>query len=388
MARRLLTMIFLMVVAACLAVPLMLTVYPYVGTGVRAVDEHRLPNPLPSPLLLLRGTDAFAVGLNKWFDDRVGLRDLFIRTKNQIDYSVFRTSRKVLVGSKGWLFDRGGAGLALERLDAAGLKALENSFLSLARRLQDKGVQLLVVGYPDKSRIYPEMMPAAGRVTHPTGNYDKLRQFFAGQPSLMFIDVEEILLREKRTTQESLFFKTDPHMTEVGQLPVVKEIIARIAQAEGRPEIGWDETLKLTHEWWSTGAQGRFLSLLLPVKEAYPHYQGVYTIGGEEPDGHWYLPDRSILERADDGVGRPFDWEFHSLPELCNQRLPGMVLFGNSFSDFYWALGLHRYFCFIRRARDPISRFSLFFDTIPAETRYFIFQFYFPHLPQSAPPLD
>jgi hypothetical protein len=72
---------------------------------------------------------------------------------------------------------------------------------------------------------------------------------------------------------------------------------------------------------------------------------------------------------VDDGVGRPFDWEFRSLPELCNQRLPGMVLFGNSFSDLYCALGLHRYFCFIRRARDPISRFSLFFDTMPVETR-------------------
>jgi hypothetical protein len=162
MARRLLSMIFLMVVAACLAVPLMPTVYPFAGTVVPAVDEHRLPNPLPSPLLLQRGTDAFAVGLNKWFDDRVGLRDLFIRIKNQIDYSVFHTSRRVLVGSNSWLFDREDTGLAMERLDAAGLKTAEDRFLVLARRLQDKGVRLLVVGYPDKSRIYPEMMPTAG----------------------------------------------------------------------------------------------------------------------------------------------------------------------------------------------------------------------------------
>ncbi len=47
-----------------------------------------------------------------------------------------------------------------------------------------------------------------------------------------------------------------------------------------------------------------------------------------------------------------FNYFGKSLPELCAARLPGLVLFGNSFSDLYWALGLQRYFCFIRRARD------------------------------------
>jgi hypothetical protein len=87
-----------------------------------------------------------------------------------------------------------------------------------------------------------------------------------------------------------------------------------------------------------------------------------------------------VLDRADAGIGRPFDWEFRSLPELCAARLPGMVLFGNSYSDLYWALGLQRYFCFIRRARDPVSRFKLFYDTMPAGTKYFIFEYYEPWL--------
>ena len=103
-------------------------------------------------------------------------------------------------------------------------------------------------------------------------------------------------------------------------------------------------------------------------------------IGATEPDGHWNVPDPGVIDRADAGIGRTFDWEFRSLPELCPARLPGMVLFGNSFSDLYWALGLQRYFCFIRRARDPISRFKLFYDTMPADTKYFIFEYYVPWL--------
>jgi hypothetical protein len=94
------------------------------------------------------------------------------------------------------------------------------------------------------------------------------------------------------------------------------------------------------------------------------------------------------LDRADDGNGRPFDWEFRSSPELCSQRLPGMVLFGNSFSDMLWDVGLHRYFCFIRRARNPISRLKLFYDTIPPGTKYFIFQYYEPWMVRDAPNLN
>ena len=72
---------------------------------------------------------------------------------------------------------------------------------------------------------------------------------------------------------------------------------------------------------------------------------------------------------------------FVRCPNCAHQRLPGMVLFGNSFSDLYWALGLQRYFCFIRRAREPVSRFKTFYDTMPADTKYFIFEYYEPWSP-------
>jgi len=126
---------------------------------------------------------------------------------------------------------------------------------------------------------------------------------------------------------------------------------------------------------------------LKPLTERdYPSLTQSDGIGRDEPDGTWIIPDHVALERADDGIGRPFDWEFRSNPELCKQRLPGTVLFGNSFSDLYWSLGLHHYFCFIRRARDPMSRFKLFYQTIPPGTKYMIFEFIETWLPRTAPP--
>jgi hypothetical protein len=380
--------IFLAFVIVCLVVPLLQTLHPFFGTIVRPVDERRTANPFPSARLLLHATGDFAVGLNKWFDDRVGFRDLFIRVKNQIDYSIFSTSRKVYVGSNGWLFDRKDPGLDVERLDAAGLIALEASFLTLARRLDKKGVRLVVIGYPYKAKLYAAMMPPEAPLIPRGGNADKLREFLAHQSALTFIDAEEIFRREASTTTDPLYYKTDLHATEIAQLPVVKEIIAQIARAEDRPDIRWDEKFERAVQKWGPGSDGRSLSLLVPVHENVPYFKGTYTIGGDEPDGHWNIPDRRVFESADDGVGRPFDWEYQSNPNLCKQRLPGMVIFGNSFSDYYWSLGLHRYFCFIRRARNPISRFPLFFNTMPSATKYFIFEYYLPWVSQDRPPAN
>jgi alginate O-acetyltransferase complex protein AlgJ len=381
--------VFLGFVTFCLVAPLVQTIYPVFGNSlVSPVEERRSASPFPSLQLLAGMNGDFAVGLNKWFDDRVGFRDLLIRSKNQIDYTMFHTSKKVRIGAEGWLFyldpppDMNG-------LDAAGMSALEASYVALAHRLQDKGIKLIVVGYPTKAAIYPERAPPDLPLRPAGGNYDQFRNFLATRSELTFIDAEEIIKRLKSTSSELLYAKGDIHATQFAQRPVVKEIVAQIAQAEGRPDIRWNEKLTLTHQQLRKGGIERnLLAVLFPPEEDVPIFEGGYPIGGQETDGDWTIPNPHFVDRADPGIGRPFDFEFRSLPQLCPQRLPGMVLFGNSFSDFYWMFGLHRYFCFIRRARNPISRFMAFYDTMPPDTKYFIFQYYEPWLLSDMPPLE
>jgi hypothetical protein len=373
---------FLGFAALCLVVPFLQTLYPVFGTVVAPLEERRTFSPLPPLRLITRTNGVFAARLNKWFDDRVGFRALFIRPKNQIDYTLFDTSKKVWVGSDGWLFDRYPEGT---NLDDDRLAILENGFVTLAHWLSDRNIHLIVIGYPDKSALYPEMAPPRmPQLWTSDSNYGRLRQFLANRSDLAFIDAEAIMKREKPRTAEQLYIKADMHVTEVAQIAVVQEIVAQAARVENRLDARWDEKLELRHSRINGGSQARMMALLTPPMEETPYYVGSHAIGGAEPDGHWNIPDPGVLERADDGIGRPFDWEFRSLPELCAARLPGMVLFGNSFSDLYWALGLQRYFCFIRRARDPVSRFKLFYDTMPAGTKYFIFEYYEPWLANEA----
>jgi hypothetical protein len=297
-AERITAWIFLNFVALCLVLPLIQTLYPIFGTIVPLLEERRADNPFPSLGLLLGTNGDFAVGLNKWFDDRVGFRALFIRTKNQIDYTLFHISKKVYVGSDGWLFPRGNA---VAHLDAAGLLALEHSYLTLARRLHEKGVRLIVVGYPDKKAIYPEMMPSQMPAVPPGGNYDKFRYFLSTHDELTFIDAGEIIKREKQNSPAPMYYKTDMHATEAAQIPVVKEIVETIARAEGRPEIQWNEKFTVIHGNWSPGhgSEARFMSILFPPIEQLNGLAGTYTVGDREADGHWIVPDPVVFERAE-----------------------------------------------------------------------------------------
>src|SRR6202050_2241895 len=219
-AERNLAFAFLGCLTLALVLTLLQTFPPIFGTVVTPLEERRAPSPFPSPSLLLGTTGEFATALNNWFDDRVGFRDLFIRTKNQIDYTFFRTSKKVYIGSNGWLFLRGESH-AIEQLHDDGLSALEESYAKLADRLREKGVRLIVVGYPTKSAIYPEMAPAELRAASHNDNYDKFRRFLANRADLRFIDAEPLLRRAKDQTAEHLYYQTDMHVTPVGEIPVV-----------------------------------------------------------------------------------------------------------------------------------------------------------------------
>ena len=138
---------------------------------------------------------------------------------------------------------------------------------------------------------------------------------------------------------------------------MVKAIVDRIAQDASRPDVRWNENIKLRYADWGSGSEARFLSLVWPISERVPYIaSGGYAVGDDEPGGRWNVPDPRAVDAVGSGAGLPFDFEFRWTPERCAQLLPGMVIFGNSFSDFYWPLGLHRYFCFMRRSRTPTGR--------------------------------
>jgi alginate O-acetyltransferase complex protein AlgJ len=384
---RVLSKIFVVAVISLLVGNLIQTAYPLLPQLVQPVDEYRSPTRLPAPELLLDQRGGFAAALNDWFDDKAGFRDLLIRTKNQIDYSLFGTSRKVYVGSDGWLFERSitDEGLIFDGLTPTEFRAYEQAFKAVSDQLQHRGARLVVVGYPDKATLYPEYLPVHVRAIDRGRNYQLLRGFLAHQKEIIFIDALDVLRREKSATGEHLYYETDLHANMAGTIAVVKEIVQRIAEAEGRSDIRWHENLDMAVVRWYQGDTARFLSLLEPVSEMIPYARAGYDVGRPEPDGNWDIRERRPANQLAVGEIPPFMFEFRSTPDLCRNRLPGMLLYGNSFADNYWNVGLHRYFCFVRRAYQMTNRLPAVIGALPPGTKYVIYQYFDAYLPDSAP---
>jgi hypothetical protein len=351
------------------------------------LDEHRFREPPPSFALLRNGDGvAFADAANRWADDRIGLRDLFIKVKNQIDLSVFGVSRKVYIGSDGWLFDRDNANarVEIERLSDDGFATLNKSFLDLAEFLRRRDITLIIVGYVDKSIFYSAYMPDDAPRFPKFGRLGQLWQFLRRSREFAFIDAAALL--ESHRADGPLYYKTDIHPNLLGGMPVVKEIVRTIAAKERRPDIAWNEHFDFKRASKSTGVENLRLATLHPAAEDVLGAPNLYVVGKDNAFGHWITDPRRINYPS--GSSLPiFDWEFIARPGTCDSKLPAAALFGDSFSDLYWDLGIQNYFCSLRRARTSIRRLPAYLNDLPADTRYFIFEFASAFLPEQAPPI-
>jgi hypothetical protein len=383
---------FVAVMAAMVFLPLVEGLTHFVP--YRSIDENRSRAAPPNWRLLLSANSAgaFADALNRWVDDRIGFRDLLIRVKNQIDYSLLRVSRKVYLGSDGWLFDRirTDARTALERMSDPEIAALEHRYDAFAEALKRRHIRLIVVGYLDKSILYAEHLPADAPTFPRGGKVAAVFDYLRDDPNFSFIDTERLLAPEK--SAGPLYYRTDVHINIPGSIPIVAAIVARIAALEGRPDIAWREHFDLHTYRWTGGYEDRALALLRPLGEQISG-GNLDDIGKDTPDGHWINKDPRLVTYPG-GFSFPiFDWEVVSNPELCAARLPVTALFGDSFSDPYWSLGLQHYFCSLRRARTTPSRppsgnvrLPAYVDDLPPTTRYLILQFTTTYLADDAPP--
>jgi hypothetical protein len=75
-----------------------------------------------------------------------------------------------------------------------------------------------------------------------------------------------------------------------------------------------------------------------------------------------------------------FDFVYRTEPAARAGNLPTTVVFGNSFSDMYFNLGLQSYFESFYRARNVMPRMNHSLADLPPGTKYVVYQFFAPFL--------
>ena len=232
---------------------------------------------------------------------------------------------------------------------------LRAQFVKLARWLDRRGVRLVVVSNPIKASVYPEQLPSdAPVVTSPT-QFDRLRTFLAAGNEWIYVDGQDVM---PRCGTYTLFYRTDIHSTSPAISCIAKEVVARIAVAEGRPATFWQPHFTF-HEQGFLGGLTKFMAVLTDPGE---------RVDAPDPQP---APEGSFLEHPQP----PFEMIWQTRPSLRESKLPPVVLYGNSFVDYYLQAGFYFQFGEVYRIRNNRIPVEAVLEKLPGGTRYFVFQF-------------
>jgi len=324
-----------------------------------AVDEQRALAPPPDPSRLLQ----LPRQANAWFADHFGLRSTLIRLKGQVDYTLFGTSDRVLIGRDGYLWYRSiveGQRPAVDPYVAAHRAEVVEGMRRYAVALREAGIGLVVTINLLGDRFLPEKLPPANAARPVLDAIDGLAADLAATPELHFVDATAILRRT--LAERAIFHRTDFHWNDPAAFAVARALVDEMSRGEGHAETLWRHPLRIEARPFSGGV-ARFMPVLSPPGEI-----GLFAAENWAwPPGHRLSTTEPPYEFTSRSDARP--------PDV----LGATVLVGDSFMDGMWRTGLGAYLSAAYRLRwrpGPSDwKISQITEALPADTRWLVVQF-------------
>jgi len=167
-----------------------------------------------------------------WFNQNYGLKDIIVKTNNQIYYSLFNEtpqSSQVILGKSGQLIESIYISEYLNLIEPLNVDFLE----SKVKQIKELQVQLNSIGKthlllitPSKASIYPEYIPERYKMLR----VDKIRNYDLLIPLLdkygvNYIDGHKITLQHKLEDKYEMFPKGGTHWTNLAAYYTAKETV-------------------------------------------------------------------------------------------------------------------------------------------------------------------
>src|ERR1700683_686147 len=169
--------------------------------------------------------------LDDYVGDRFGLRAQFVHLDSLIKYQLgVSTANDVVIGKDGWLFytadDLLGEHTGTDIFTPAELEAWVRVMEADRDWLAQRGIAFYILIAPDKTTIYPEMLP-----DYPRGKVTRIDQLAARlqRSSLDFIDPRQELFRAK-AAGKMVYFAGDSHWLEPGAFVAYRMLMEHIPQ--------------------------------------------------------------------------------------------------------------------------------------------------------------
>ena len=325
----------------------------------QSLTENRFMKPRPSNWQTLFQTGSvFAKDYEEYFNDNYGMRDLLIRTKNQLDYMLLHESDKVVIGHDGFLFYKSVVErdeINAERASAEAWRVLQERILNLNRALAKRGTTLVIMPCPMKNSIYPEMLPASAPHRPVPTAFDRFRRILSEHPEVVTVDTAALLAKLKESMP--VYHKTDFHWNDPAGAHMAKELVNRLGIMSGKGNL-WDQPISIRIDGHYLGGEAQALGLLMPILE-----------------NALFL--RSDLIRAAPGefsyTEEANEWTYTSRLEDVSRLIPSTVMFGDSYADAFTRAGFIVYFARFQKFFN--WDFSKRYSRVPAGTRFLVIQF-------------
>lgn len=217
----------------------------------------------------------------KYLNENFGFRNLFVRTYNQIQYSLFNTPKanSVLLGKKNYLYEKAyiNAYFGSDFIGNDSIKKKVQKLKEIELALKKSNTDLIIVLAPGKASYYPEYIPESLIEEKKTTNYEVYQKELK-QQNLSFVDFNKWFRDMKDTSSYPLFPKTGIHWSNYGETLAADSLI-KFVQKKRDTLL---PSLKITGINFSNKAKysdndiEKGMNLLFPIpieKMAYPDFE-------------------------------------------------------------------------------------------------------------------
>lgn len=266
----------------------------------------------------------------KGFSDHLGLRSLMVRTKNEIDFRLFGSSRRVYFGKQGELYGRSISDIELPATEnflanPASADAVYHGMARLSAQLRAQGTTMVLVTPVSKQYFTQDRIPFFLPRLKLESHFMRLYRRFQGTPDFNFVDAYGILKQSQDKFQ--IFYHQDFHWTDLAAMQVAADATNRIARMENS-SAGWRHPMTV-HEAPFFGSEARFAARLDAVEaESSPQLTKTWQ------DVH----------RVSEMNAKQTGYEFITDTVAGRGLLPATCMFGNSFGDGMVRAGLADHF--------------------------------------------
>ncbi|MBN1497162.1 MAG: hypothetical protein JXA07_10370 [Spirochaetes bacterium] len=188
-------------------------------------------------------TGKFQGAVEKWLKQNIGFRGYFVKTDNQINYSIFNEfsrshPRKIILGKQKQLFEEAYID-TYNRLCVSPESALEKKATSI-KKLQGllgrKKVQFLLILTPSKASVYPEYIPEKYILRtnlQKKDNYQRILPYLE-KYGVNLLDGRAYFLDLKKRGVPDLFPSSGTHWSLYGGYVFAGALIERMERLLGR----------------------------------------------------------------------------------------------------------------------------------------------------------